>query len=157
MLNRDDETRIEFFDDIWNEFSNTDCSEEKKMIYSDWMELMRLAGVMDTEDDDSSILSSKTLIKIFNFYQSTEWAYGTRAMLYADFALACQILANYIYESESDDAQRLKSLCINNFYVNLLKNHSNFAMNYRANIRQVLSGYKLKTQQLMDSPFRNLS
>lgn len=36
-LERDEETRIEFFDDVWNEFSNTDDNYEKSMIYSDWI------------------------------------------------------------------------------------------------------------------------
>lgn len=103
LLRYENNIRIEFFHDVWLEFSNTDFSLPPSIIYNDWLELMRISNIYDPFDEaDLSFLDKDQVMKIYNNHAGALWKFGVFALSFNDFAEACRDLGKAIYPYEED-------------------------------------------------------
>ncbi len=63
LLDKDEDTRVEFYHDIFDYFSNTDDNLPPSVIYNDFVECMRLGGVCVPDDLESSYIEEDFLNK----------------------------------------------------------------------------------------------
>ncbi|KRX02161.1 hypothetical protein PPERSA_06356 [Pseudocohnilembus persalinus] len=100
QLAQSEQLRAEFYEDIWDYFSNKDDNFPRVLIYNDYLQFLRLAQIYDEVEDKQSIIPKKKLISYYDQFADTAWKYGIMVLSYQAYCDLIKKIAKDLYPQE---------------------------------------------------------